>query len=374
MTRNFLAAADVSGDMTRRTALSLLLTTCLLPVLLLAPVRASAASAPADSVAATPGPGWYLADVSRARTQKLVLVSPTGETSTVYKRRIAKVWGGFLLLDWSADGRTALLSTTDRHGSRLVRVDVTTGAVAELLAPRLDAALLAADGSGVVARSWRRARSDTLVLDRISWDGTRTRLLDSTSGAMVLGHDGTAGTVVTGDHVQLLVSTTTGAVLGRFRPGGYCTPVRWWDPTRLLESCDTDLVLVDPTTGRTERLTRGHRHAAGDYAHLDAREVGGRLYVQVAGSCGTTFVARETRHGELRHLQVPGAVGNVVMVDSVGKDLVLEHASSCEGDRPRSVLARFDPVHHEETALVKLGGRASFGRVLVFGEVRASLF
>ena len=257
--------------MTRRTALSLVLTVFLLPVLLLAPAHASAASAPADAVAAAPGPGWYLADVSRAHTEKLVLVSPTGETSTVYKRKVSKVWGGFLLLDWSADGRTALLSTTDRDGSRLVRVDVTTGAVLELPAPRLDTALLDADGSGVIARSWKRGRSNTLVLDKISWAGTRTRLLDSTSGAMVLGPD---GTVVTGDHVQLLLSTTTGAVLDRFRPGGYCTPVRWWDATRLLESCDSDLYLVDPTTGSTERLTRGHRHAAGDYGHLDAREVG----------------------------------------------------------------------------------------------------
>ncbi len=364
---------DVSGDMTRRTALSLLLTVVLLPVLLVAPAPASAATS-VEAVAA-PGPGWYLADVSRAHTQKLVLVSPTGETSTVYQRKVAPLWGGFLLLDWSADGRTALLSATDRHGSQLVRVDVTTGAVLELPVPRLDAALLAADGSGVIARAWKRERSSTLVLDKISWTGASTRLLDSTSGAMVLGHDGTlvAGD---GDHerVQLLLSTTTGAVLDRFRPGGFCTPVRWWDSSRLLETCDSDLVLVDPATGSTERLTHGHRHAAGDYGHMDAREAGGRLYVQVAGACGTTFVARQNRQGEMRHLRVPGAVGNVVMVDAVGKDLVIEHATSCEGERPRSVLARFDPVHHEETPLVKLGGRETFGRILVFGEVRASQF
>ena len=150
-----------------------------------------------------------------------MLVSPTGETSTVYKRRVAKVWGGFLLLDWSADGRTALLSTTDRHGTRLVRVDVTTGAVLELPVPRLDAALLDADGSGVIARSWRRGRSNTLVLDKISWTGTRTRLLDSTSGAMVLGRN---GTVVTGDRVQLLLSTTTGAVLKTVPPRALLHP------------------------------------------------------------------------------------------------------------------------------------------------------
>jgi hypothetical protein len=359
--------------MTRRTSLSLLLTGCLLPVLLLAPVRATAATAAADSVPPPAGPGWYLADISRAHTQKLVLVSPTGETTTVYKRKIAPLWGGFQLLDWSADGRTALLSSADRRGTRLVRVDVTTGAVLELPVPRLDAALLDTDGSGVIARTWKRERSNTRVLDRISWTGTRTRLLGSSTGAMVLGHH---GTVVTGDgdhdRAQLLLSTATGAVLNRFRPGGYCNPVRWWDATLLLETCGSDLALVDPATGSAERLT--HRHGPGDYGHLDAREVGGRLYVQAAGACGYTFVAHETRQGEMRHLRVPGAVGNVVMVDSVGKDLIIEHSMSCDGERPRSVLARFDPVHHEETPLVELGGRKSFGRILVFGEVRASPF
>ena len=222
-------------------------------------------------------------DISRAHTQKLVLVSPTGETSTVYKRRIAPLWGGFQLLDWSADGRTALLSTEDRHGTQLVRVDVTTGAVLELPVPRLDAALLDADGSGVIARTWKRERSNTRVLDKISWTGTRTRLLDSTSGAMVLGHN---GTVVTGDgahdRVQLLLSTTTGAVLNRFRPGGYCGPVRWWDDTRLLETCGSDLYLVDPATGSSERLT--HRHGP-RRLRPPGRARGGRPAVRAGRGC-----------------------------------------------------------------------------------------
>ena len=268
--------------MTRRTPLSLLLTVCLLPVLLLAPVRAAAATAAARRLPAPAGPGWYLADISRAHTQKLVLVSPTGETTTVYQRKVAPLWGGFQLLDWSADGRTALLSTTDRHGTQLVRVDVTTGAVLEGAVPRLDAALLDTDGSGVIARTWKRERSNTRVLDEISWTGTRSRLLDSAGGAMVLGQH---GTVVTGDgardRVQLLLSTTTGAVLDRFRPGGYCgrsgggTTPGCWRPAAPTSTSSS------PRPGGPSAFTR--RHAPGDFGHLDAREVGGRLYVQAAG-------------------------------------------------------------------------------------------
>jgi len=38
------------------------------------------------------------------------------------------------------------------------------------------------------------------------------------------------------------------------------------------------------------------------------------------------------------------------------------------------MLARFDPVHHEETPLLTLGRHEDFGRILVFGEVRTSRF
>jgi hypothetical protein len=58
----------------------------------------------------------------------------------------------------------------------------------------------------------------------------------------------------------------------------------------------------------------------------------------------------------------------------VGNDLVLQHATSCDGDRPRAKLVRFDPVHHVETPLLTLGRHEDFGRILVFGEVRTSRF
>jgi hypothetical protein len=150
--------------------------------------------------------------------------------------------------------------------------------------------------------------------------------------------------------------------------------VRWWDATRLLEWCGPrgDLSLVDPTSGRSHRLTRDHGRS--DFGHVDARRAGGRLYVQVAGACGYTFVGRQTDRGTVKHLRVPGAVGSVNLVDVVGNDLVLQHATSCDGDRPRASLVRFDPVHHVETPLLTLGRHEDFGRILVFGEVRTSRF
>ncbi len=344
-----------------------------------ASVRVNRSNSLADAVPA----GSYLAVVQRGphggqgsidpRTQRLELVSATGETRTVYTRKVSRRYGGFRLLDWSVDGSRALLSVTEKGGSRAIVVDVKTGAAQELVVPLLETAVLDLAGNGILAATWKNGHSNTMVLDLISWSGTRTRLLDSTDGSVMPGRN---GTVITRDgkrgRFQLVISTSTGAVMNRFRGHGSCTPVRWWDDTRLLEMCGKNLYLVDPATGSADRLTS--RHAKGDISHLDARFAGDRLYVQVAGGCGYSFVARKTRSGELRHLRVPGAMGSVNMVAAAGGDLVLQHAANCEGKRPRSVLSLFDPVHHEETPLLALGKHETFGGIRVLGEVRASTY
>ena len=157
--------------------------------------------------------------------------------------------------------------------------------------------MLDPDGSGVLVTTWKRRSIDTLVLDRISWAGTRTRLRDGVNGSVTAGRD---GTVITGSgkgRRQYVLSTADGSVVGTIRSQGYCNPVRWWDAGRLLEWCGNrgDLFLVDPAAGTSTPLTS--EHGRGDYGHLDGRTAGGRLYVQVAGACGYTFVGRQTNRG-----------------------------------------------------------------------------
>ena len=344
-----------------------------------APVGAPARAAAPEARDAAVTPGSYLAVVDHGpdaryggitpRTQSLVLVSPTGTTTTVYSHQV-RHHRTFTLNDWSLDGSTALLVTQMREGAELAKVDVATGSVQKLFVTRLDSAVLDRTGGGVLATVWKGPKSNTLVLDQISWSGTVTRLRDKSSGVML---SGPGGTVLTSDsgkgRVQLLVSTTTGAVVNQFRIAGFCTPVRWWDATRVLESCAKgNLYLVDPTTGVSSQLTS--THGRGDYGHMDARQLGSTLYVQVAGACGYTYVARVTSHST-KPLKLHHVVGNVVMVDAVGGHLVLEHAASCDGGRPRSELTTYDPSTGVESPLVRLGKHDVFGEILVLGEDRA---
>jgi hypothetical protein len=364
-----------------------LLGTALAAALLVAPAPVVAAPAPVHRTAALEAaitPGSYLTVVEKgrsfpdggfaARTQRLVLVSPTGEQRTVYSRRVRHHLT-FLLADWSVDGATALLSVPGPTGGSLLRIDVATGAVVQAIdVPLLNNAILDPAGTGVIVTRFKSERSSTLGLVSISWAGVVTRLRNRVTGQLVAGPP---GTVLTADgkrgRQQLLLSTTTGAVVNQFRGKGYCSPVRWWDATHVLETCSDsyDLYLVDPSAGTVSRLTKGH--GRGDYGHLDARAVGSDLYVQVAGACGYTYVAKVT-HGSTRPIKVDGAVGNVVMVNVVGGSLVLEHAASCDGAAPRSVLATWDPVTHTESRLVKLARDEDFGAVRVLGEVHASIY
>ena len=199
MNGNHPAAARVSGGMTLRrlltTLLAALLAACLLPFVLTGTASASAsatatASASASAAAVAPGAGWHLAQIS-GKTDRLVLVSPTGEQTTVYERRVSRRWGGFYLLDWSADGSTALLVVQRRSGSLLLRVDVATGAVQELPVPLVNSAVLDPSGTGVLVTAFKGGRSSTLVLDRIAWSGARTRLRTGVNGSVTPGR-GTA--------------------------------------------------------------------------------------------------------------------------------------------------------------------------------------
>jgi hypothetical protein len=364
-----------------------LLGTALAGVLVVSAAPVGAAPTPVHGAAAREAvvtPGSYLTVVDsgpeqrefggiQPRSQSLALVSPTGEQRVVYTRKV-RHFLTFVLADWSVDGATALLVAPDRTGADLIRVDVATGVAQSLDVPRLNSAILDPTGAGAVATVFKGKRSSTLVLDAISWTGTVTRLRGSVSGTMIAGP---GGTVLTADgkngRQQLLLSATTGALVNQFHGKGFCSPVRWWDANRLLESCSNayDLYLVDPTTGSRSRLTSGH--GRNDYGHLDARQLGSQLYVQVAGPCGYTFVAK-VAHGSTKAIKVPGAVGNIIMVNTIGGDLVLEHTASCDGQRPRSVLATYDPATHHETPLVTLGKHEDFGGILVLGEVHATTY
>ena len=186
---------------------------------------------------------------------------------------------------------------------------------------------------------------------------------------MLPGPGATAIGLSTRGQAQRLLSTTDGSVVRLFR--GRCVPIRWWDQTRVLQSCGThgDLVLLDPATGVKQRLAA--TRASGTYGLTDARAVGDEVYVEVAGGCGT-LLGRRAEDGTVGRLRLPGFRGSTYLVDAAGAALVVEKVPACRQDDGPAQLTRFDPVTRTETPLLTLGRREFFGRILTFGETRVS--
>ncbi|NYD42730.1 hypothetical protein [Nocardioides panaciterrulae] len=340
----------------------------------------------------TPGSGWFLTVVEHgrrnrygeleARRQRLELVSPAGERTGVYARDLGPHGrGAFLIADWSADGRTALLVTNPGLKSQhALVVDVGTRVVRNVsLGDSVASALLDGDG-GLLLTGYSKGGDRGAPLWRLPQDGQRTRLAARVDGPVLPSPD----------HLSLVTGTTSwrghglrvldrnGELQKRIATGAHCTPVRWWDTSTVEVQCahrsTLTLSLVDLTTGSVTALTRPHGRDSADLGDLDARRVASGLYLQASGPCGYLFLARQRDDGSVAEVRVPHAVGNVLLIGAEDDRLVIEHAASCDGATPRAVLARFDPASHEEQPIVRLGRHADFGRVLAYGERPASSY
>jgi hypothetical protein len=218
------------------------------------------------------------------------------------------------------------------------------------------------------------------ALWRIAPDGARTRLAARVDGPLLPSPDGS--TIVTGTRSwtgrALRVLDRDGRLVQRVATHAHCTPVRWWDASTVEVRCprgsSMTLSLVDLSAGTETRLTRPHGRHSPDLGDIDARRVADGLFLQASGPCGYVFLARQHDDGSVSKVRVPHAVGNVLLVGADGDRLVLEHAASCDGSRPRPVLARFDPADRQEEPIVELDRRAAFGAVLPYGEQPASAY
>ncbi|MDF1606472.1 hypothetical protein [Nocardioides sp. YIM 152315] len=349
-----------------------------------APVPTDPPARPAPATRAdlpAPGEGWYLAAVEQGRPGReglrgerlrLELVAPDGDRTRVGRA----LRPGWRLVDWSADGSTALL-TVDQPHRVVLRVDVTTGDVTRSRLPdRVAEVILAPDGDGLLTVDYE-GRDTRAPLKRVSADGAVTRLTPDVDGPVLPTPDGT-GLVTHGpswrQRAIRLLSSADGSVQTVIPTPRRCTPVRWWDDHRVLVTClahgATTLGLVDMHAATYTRLTARRHPQRSDLGHLDARRADGRLYVQVAGPCGYAYLGRRHPNGRITHVEVPHAVGNVLLVDAHDGRLTLQHAINCDGAAPRSALASFDPSTGKERRLVVLPRDRAFAAVLPYGERR----
>ncbi len=312
--------------------------------------------------------GTALALVSRTGGVDLVLVDPGGE------RRVVRSWedtGGETanaVLDWSPDGRQALVRTfrMSEERAQLVTVDLGTG-VQQPLAAEGEVSFLAGSftrptGANLVVAGGddqhrtleRRDRSGALLasigdvrgLDYVvpsRWwlslpDGTALVLADPT-GIAVHRNDGT------------LVRTVSVSPAD-----GPCWPVRWWDSARVLAAC------VEPhgeatTWQRLWLVPVGGGDATPlspvgtddlpvvDFGYSDALHVDARTFLQWTGDCGAAAVM-EQRGDRVVPLEVASPdrlpVEGVFLQGAADGRLMLLLSAGCGGDGGRLVSTDLD--------------------------------
>ena len=89
---------------------------------------------------------------------------------------------------------------------------------------------------------------------------------------------------------------------------------------------------------------------SGDYGDLDAWSLPSGDYVQDAGACGYTYLAKLGRTGRTTAVTVPGAVGSVIVHGAYGNQLALTSQFACQ---PGSTsLFWFDPATRAVTPLL----------------------
>jgi hypothetical protein len=320
------------------------------------------------------GSGWRLAlldqgkqhaDVFSISAQLLDLIAPSGGRYQLFKisTRGLDPWR---LDDWSADGRSVLLSHGDggQH-SLATEIDLRTGAQRSLRLSHEYGALLRADGAGIwLTDAVSRVRS-------VSWDGEVTAydagptLLQAPDGRILASGRGPI-TVLSLDGDRRTLGSST----------KHCHATRFWKPGVVLADCSgrrgPRLAAVPLDGGRPSWISLPHGKNANDLGDYDAYLLDGTTYLQVAGACGYTFLGRQNDDGSITNVNPPDAIGNVTMQGVAGHSLLVTHETSCEPPGPPvQVLAAYDPVARTERVLTQLPEGERFERILAFGEPAA---
>jgi hypothetical protein len=285
------------------------------------------------------------------------------------------------LVAWSGDGQRALLASGS--GPAVAVLDLRTAAATEFTLGRdvTPVGFTAPDGLAIIANKSAGTRHSHL--ERFSLTGK----LEQSYPASFPGHGGSynGSALYSAGGTELAAGATTGVELMtnngqairflRVNPSvGFCSALRWWTPEELLAGCMPasgsaiqQLWLV-PTSGARPTALTAHPPARGDLGDLDAWQLPAGTYVQDAGACGYTYVARLNRDRRTTSVPVPGvpAGQSTTILGTQGSQLAIKAKSACGGG---GALMWFAPATNSVTPL--LGGSANGGTieaVAMFGE------
>jgi TolB protein len=347
------------------------------------------------------GPGWMLAMWNpAARTRPganpapptpspetaattLYLLSPQGDRYPITTFAPPSGFPRPGVIGWTADGRRALVTTGDGRDSKVIEIDLHTGARTTIpgLAANGSGRLTYADGTGsdfLISTYGQGATPGTLKLVDRAGNTEVTYPTDQLAGAGRFGGD----YLISPDGAELVLPTANwgnelvprkdnslvvfskeGSVVATLpspMPNAYCSAVKWWQPTVILASCHSEhgsgsQLWEVPLVGAPTALTAVNSGQGedpgfgGDIGDQDAWQLPAGTFLRSEGACGTMFLSRLTPDMTTTRVNVPGVSGSVIVAGATADKLLLEAYMGCGGSN--SLLA-YDPAANTSTVLL----------------------
>jgi len=286
------------------------------------------------------GPGWILATVSASspntRTpppETMYLVDPQGG-----RYDLGPAPTGASLADFSGDGTHALFATANGTSETATVVGLQSGSVNsfEVTGGQYNPSVRFTNPDGqALLTDDVPAQSGLIPAQRLNLTGSVQVTFPSTfpgvaaeTGGLLESPDGTKLVFSTQSGDELV--SNSGQVISTIpTPAGqkYCSPVRWWSTSSILETCGIELYVQPVSGGAATPLTS----KSNTETDLNAWQLPGGLLVQGA-ACGTTWISSVNAQGISTKLNLPGAPadGSVVGLGVEGDQLAVLMTGSCD--------------------------------------------
>jgi hypothetical protein len=330
------------------------------------------------------GHGWYLSSIDlgprgqmgsiNAHNQLLDLVDPLGGRYQMLKTKVGPAQRGYwTLADWAPHLNEALLFANGGSGhARAIQVDLKAGVRHVIPLGSNVASIALAPHGGVYATHLGGNAGESLF--RIDHDGSVRRLARDTDG-MPLPTPSGQQLVVAPQSSQthaFRVVTSAGHLVRTLPLPHSCSAQRWWRAGVVMASCwvhdTTELFGVPLDGGHVFKITDYHGKHSRDLGDLDARVLHGTTYLEAAGPCGVVFLGRQHADGSATLVHVPHARGNVYLIGTTARSLVLHHGVSCDGGTVRDSISHFDPTTGKDRVVALLPTDEAYDRILAYGE------
>jgi hypothetical protein len=342
------------------------------------------------------GPGWMLAMWSpetphmpgaqpdpdeqkpETDTTALYLVDPQGNRYTIATFGMEDD-SAPELLDWSGDGSHALLGARYPAPSKVVSIDLHTGAQTTLPVngyprythPDGKSLLVATDYNSNTNAPGTLKRLDLAGNEQQSYPTDQLAGAGKFSGHYLESLDGTQLVLATtsrdkqaalwGENTMVVMGNDGKVIRTLAAPmqNAHCSPVRWWTAAVVLTNCRNDagsqLWEVPLDGGTPTALTAVNSGQeddpgfGGDIGDGVAYLLPSGTFLQSAGACGTAFLSRLTPDMHTTRVQIPGVSDSALVAGATADKLLILGKVGCSGT---TSLLTYDPAANTSTVLL----------------------